>query len=201
MQRKFHDIPQNNDDWLNMRMGRFTASAFKELFGTKTNVGYKKAIYRLAYERLTGESPEEMFQSEYMKRGHELEPFAVESYEERNMVETSPGGFWTLGDRIGASPDRHVGDDGMLEIKCPAYNTQIDYLLSGKLPSVYKWQVVGQMYVADRDWVDFFSYHPKLAPLQVRVNRDEKLESELVKTLEASIEAAEKVFNKLKGKE
>ena len=197
MQREFHNIGQNNDDWLDMRLGRFTASTFKDLFMGPKTATHEKAIYKPVFERLTGEAPES-FSSAYMERGHALEPFAVESYEMETFRETSNGGFWTYGDWIGASPDRMVGSDGILEAKCPAFNTIMNYLLKEELPPVYKWQVHGQMHVTDRDWCDFISYHPQFKLLIVRVHRDEKTEAELIKKLSESIEKAESIFNQLK---
>lgn len=164
----------------------------------KQTAGYQKAIYQPVYERLTGESPES-FSSDYMDRGHELEPFAVEAYEMETFTETSNGGFWSLGEWIGDSPDRMVGDEGILEIKSPAFNTMINYLLKKELPDTYKWQVHGHMYVTGRDWCDFMSYHPKLKPLIIRVERDEKMIRELEEKLFESIDKAQSILNKLKA--
>jgi len=196
MLRKFHDIEQNTDEWLELRRGRFTASTFKDLFLKPTTAGFEKAIYKPVYERLTGESPES-FSSSYMDRGHELEPFAVARYESDTFAETSNGGFWTLGDWIGDSPDRHVEDDGILEVKCPAFNTMINYLLSKKLPPIYRWQVVGHMMCSGRDWVDFMAYHPRLTPLVIRIHRDEKVEAELTEKLVECIDRAQTLFDRL----
>lgn len=197
MLREFHNVPQNTDEWLTMRQGRFTASTFKDLFMGSTTAGFEKAIYKPVYERLTGESPE-FFSSGYMERGHEIEPLAADWYAMDTFAEVSNGGFWTLGDWIGCSPDRLVGSDGGLEIKAPAFNTMINYLLKKQLPTIYKWQVVGHMLCTDRDWWDFLAYHPKLTPLVVRVHRDEKIESELTAKLKECIEQAESLLLKLK---
>jgi putative phage-type endonuclease len=196
--REFHDIQQNTDEWLALRRGKFTASTFKDLFMKETTAGHEKAIYSPVYERLTGESPES-FSSGYMQRGHELEPFAVQQYETDTFSQTTNGGFWQVGEWVGDSPDRMVENDGILEIKCPAFNTMINYLLNGKLPSTYKWQVVGHMYASDRDWCDFMAYHPKLTPMLLRVHRDEKTEAELVAKLAESVEKAQALMVKLEG--
>jgi putative phage-type endonuclease len=197
MKRKFHNVDQNSEEWFNLRLGRFTASTFKDLFMGKTTKGYEKAIYKPVFERLTNESPES-FSSEYMERGHEMEPLAKDCYEQETFNEVSNGGFFALGEWIGASPDGLIDNDGVLEIKSPAYNTMINYLLTGKLPSIYKWQVHGQLYVTGRQWCDFMAYHPKLKPLIIRINRDESLIEELeVKMLE-SIKIAESIIETIK---
>ena len=193
--REFHDVEQGTEEWLEMRRGRFTASTFADLFMKDTTAGFEKAIYKPVYERLTGESPES-FTSGYMERGNELEPLAVEEYEMQTFSSATNGGFWTMGEWIGDSPDRMV-DDGVLEVKCPAYNTMINYLLKGELPRQYKWQVVGHMMCTDRDWCDFMAYHPALPALILRVNRDEKTEAELSAKLAECIERAESLMSDL----
>ena len=95
MQRKFHNINQNSDEWDSLRLGRFTASAFKDLFMGKSTAGYEKAIYLPVFERVTGETPDSFYGS-FMERGHELEPFAIEQYEMDNFVEIDNGGFWSF---------------------------------------------------------------------------------------------------------
>ncbi len=194
---KHHDIKQNSEEWLAIRMGKFTASTFSDLFMKPTTATYQKAIYKVVYERLTGERPED-FTNDYMERGKELEHVAAEQYEIDNFVKTSAPGFYELNEWVGCSPDRLVGEDGLLEIKCPAYNTMINYMLSAKLPHQYKWQVHGQMYVTGRKWVDFMAYHPKLKPLIIRVERDEKLIKELETVLNESIEKAKDIIDKIK---
>lgn len=200
MKQVYHNVDQNTDEWFNLRLGRFTASSFKDLFMKKTTIGYEKAIYKTVFERLTGEAPEN-FSSMYMERGHELEPLAVDAYQEETFNDVVNGGFFSLGEWIGASPDGLVGENGILEIKSPAYNTMINYLLKNQLPSIYKWQVQGQLYVTDREWCDFMAFHPKLKPLILRINRDEK-EIEILKSkLTDAIEIASNIYIKLKENE
>jgi putative phage-type endonuclease len=191
-----YKVDQNTDEWMELRRGKFTASSFADLFAKDTTAAYQKAIYRVVYERMTGEQPES-FQNDYMKRGHELEPLAIAEYERQTFAEVQPGGFWELNEFVGASPDGLVGDDGLIEVKCPAYNTMIEYLLNPKLPSQYKWQVHGQLLVTGRQWVDFTAYHPKLKMLTIRIDRDELLINELNNVLEVSIEKVKQIINKL----
>jgi putative phage-type endonuclease len=166
-----HEIEQNTEEWMAIRQGKFTASSFADLFATKTTAQYRKAIRSVVYERLTGESPES-FKSDYMERGHELEPLAIEAYETYSFSTVTNGGFCELNEWIGASPDGFVGDDGQIEIKCPAYNTFIDYLMSQKVPSEYSYQIQGQLYITGRKWCDFVAYHPRLPLIVVRVYPD-----------------------------
>ena len=70
---KFYDIDQNSDDWADLRRGKFTASTFADLFMDKKTATYQKAIIKVAYEIVTGES-EESYSNKWMQRGHEKEP-------------------------------------------------------------------------------------------------------------------------------
>ena len=192
-----HVIEQNTPEWLQLRVGRFTASSIKDLFMAKTTAGYQKAIYGLAFERLTGESPES-YSNDAMERGHQMEPLARQAYELETFNTVEDGGFFTMGEWLGCSPDGLVGDDGLLEIKSPAYNTMIGYLLDPKLPSIYKWQVHSQMWITGRQWCSFMCYHPKLKSIIIRIDRDEKLIKELSDKVEESIEEVKRIIEKIR---
>lgn len=194
----YHDIPQNSDEWFALRTGKFTASTFKDLFMGKTTQGYQDAIYKVAFERLTNESPES-FTNEWMQRGTELEPEARAWYEFERDVKVLNGGFFEYNDWIGASPDGLVGEDGLLEIKCPKYSTLMNYLMNKELPKNYYYQVHGQMLVSDRQWCDFIAYHPKLPRLVLRVERNKEIDNEILDKLFEGIKQVEKIINKLKG--
>jgi putative phage-type endonuclease len=192
-----HKVQQNTEEWMELRRGKFTASTFKDLFAKETTAAYQKAIYRVAFEIATGEQPES-FSNEYMERGHELEPAAIECYRMETFNDVEPGGFFEFNEYIGASPDGLIGSDGILEVKCPAYNTMIEYIIKQKLPSQYKWQVHGQLFVTGRKWCDFIAYHPKLKPVIIRIERDDDLMNELDQKLNESIEKVQTILKLIK---
>lgn len=206
MQRQHHKIDQNTDEWFELRLGRFTASTFGDLFMDKKTAGYQKAIYKPVYERLTGEMPE-TFTSSYMERGHEIEGLAAEWYEMDTFQEVKKAGFWTIDKWIGASPDRLVDGNGLLEIKAPAYNTMMDILI-GEHPieKRYFWQCYGQIATTGREWCDLLYFHPKLEPVKIRFNRDdenedgEKYVDLLGMEVFESIEKAKVIYDQLKRK-
>ena len=197
MKRKFHDVQQTSPEWFELRKGRFTASTFKDLFAKPATQTYRDVIYQVAFERITNTTPEN-FVTEWMKRGSELEPIARELYELQTYNYVRNGGFFELGEWIGASPDGLIGEDGIIEIKCPKYTTFIDYVLNGSLPTAYKWQVHGQLYVADRQWCDFVAYHPNMPLFVHRVYRDEKMIKELTDQIELAINDAMSIIKQLK---
>ena len=193
---KWHDVEQNSEEWQELRKNKFTASMFADLFMKKETAGYKKAIRKVVFERLTGESPES-FKSEYMDRGHELESAAKEAYEMYSFETVKPGGFFELNEWVGASPDGLVGEDGQIEIKSPAYNTFIDYLLSGRVPTEYTYQIQGQLYVTGRKWSDFVAYHPNLPLIVKRVYPDPIMIKEIKIALNIAIEEAKEMIDKI----
>jgi predicted phage-related endonuclease len=91
----------------------------------------------------------------------------------------------------GASPDGLVGEDGLLEIKCPNTATHIETLLSQSVPGKYNTQMQFQMACTGRQWCDFVSFDNRLPDeLQLfvkRVPRDnefiKQMEDEVVKFL------------------
>ena len=186
---KHYDVLQNEEEWLALRQGKFTASSFADLFATKTTAQYKKAIRKVVFERLTGESPES-FNSEYMERGHELEQAAKEAYELYSFNTVKDGGFFELSEWVGASPDGLIDQDGQIEIKSPAYNTFIDYIISRKVPTEYTYQIQGQLLVTGRAWCDFVAYHPKLPLIVIRVMPDQVIFEQIKTTLETAINEA-----------
>jgi len=83
----------------------------------------------------------------------------------------------------GMSPDGLVGEDGMLEIKCPNTATHIDFLITEKIPKKYQDQMQWQMACSGRAWCDYISFDPRmpehLNKLIIRVERDDKYIQEM----------------------
>ena len=66
-----------------------------------------------------------------------------------------------------------MGDDGLLEIKVPKDSTHVGYLLAEPVDQAYYPQIMGQLWIAERQWLDLLSYHPEMPPALIRVERDE----------------------------
>jgi len=191
------ECEQGTDAWLAARLGIPSASMYAKIITTqgKWSTQADSYINQLVAEKLTGETTP-FYQNEHMTRGTELEPDARQMYEFITGAEVQEVGF-CLHDTLeaGASPDGLVGEDGGLEIKCPAPATHVEYLRGNKLPSKYKQQVMGCLWITGREWWDFMSYHPNMKPLIVRVERDEDYIAELeacvskaVKLIEENVE-------------
>ena len=91
----------------------------------------------------------------------------------------------------GASPDGLVGDDGLVEIKCPNTATHIETLLNQAVPAKYITQMQFQMACTGRKWCDFVSFDPRMPEKTrlfiKRVERDNgfiaEMEKEIIKFL------------------
>jgi putative phage-type endonuclease len=169
-------IEQRSNEWFAARIGKVTASKVADVIA-KTQSGYaaSRANYmaQLVCERLTGQR-EEFFISGAMQHGTDTEPLARAAYESRYDVLVDEVGFVPHPsiEMAGASPDGLVGDDGLLEIKCPNTATHIDTLLTQTVPSKYNTQMQFQMACTGRSWCDFVSFDNRLPEeLQLFVKR------------------------------
>lgn len=180
----FHDVQQNEEEWLQLRLGKITASKYGVIMANEEKSfgePAKRYALQLALERITGNRAEFSFSNEHMERGHEQEPIARMLYEEERFVEVTNGGFFDHGE-YGDSPDGLVNDSGVVEIKSVIAPTHYDTLLRGSYDPAYRWQLIGHLDGTERDWVDFVSYcaeFPSEKQLIVHRLYKEEHESEL----------------------
>jgi putative phage-type endonuclease len=174
------DVDQRSEEWLIARRGIATASNFSKVITSqgKRSTQISNYAFELAADRFMDEI-EENFQSHAMKRGEELEPVAKTFYEIHSGNDVTECGFYktTLddGSEIGCSPDGLIGEDGLIEIKCPLKSQHMKNLTSDKLPTEYIAQVQGQLFIMDRKWCDFVSFNPSFKEgFQLKVFRVEK---------------------------
>lgn len=180
---KTYDCQQGSQEWLRLRAGVPTASQFDSILtpGGKPSTSAVPYMHKLLVERILGR-PTVEFVSTWMERGHAVEAEAVSFYEFQRDVETVKVGFMTNdAGTIGASPDRLIPmGDGLLEIKVPSPHIHLGYLIGNKtVDEKYKPQVQGQLWIAEKEWLDIVSYHPEMPPALIRVQRDEEYISKL----------------------
>lgn len=168
------DVEQGSEAWYKARLGIPTASRFDEII-TPSKWQLSKSSTRYAHELIASTIlgyDVNMVSSGFMTRGVELEQKAVDYYELHHDRETEQVGFILRDDgHVGCSPDRLVGDDGLLEIKCPSAAVHIGYLLNESIG--YTAQVQGQLWLTERAWCDTLSYNPDLPSCIVREERNE----------------------------
>jgi hypothetical protein len=198
-------IIQGSDEWDAIRLTRFTSSEWHKLMDCgkrpmtpaelaarpKTGKGSKttlvpdpsqmsaagiKYIRKKVWETLTGKRLPEAYAFPLVY-GKETEPEAAIYYEQKFGVETTIVGFQVFGDHAGGSPDRLIGDDEGLEIKCPSSDEQIDYLmltdhydLKRNYPEYY-WQCVSLMLFTNRKVWNFSTYDPRMKEEKHKLTR------------------------------
>jgi len=168
-----HDeIEQGSSEWHALRLGKVTASRVSDVIAkTKTGWGAGRANYaaELISERMTGVGAEK-FTNAAMDWGSatEAEARAAYTFYSGNSVRTIAFVDHPSIAMSGASPDGLIGDDGLVEIKCPNTATHIDTLLRASIPGKYISQMQWQMACAERTWCDFVSYDPRL-PEELRL--------------------------------
>jgi len=182
---------QRTTEWHTARLGKVTASRVSDVIAkTKTGYGASRAnlMADLIVERLTGQ-PASTFTNAHMEWGTEQEPHARAAYSARTGELVEEVGFIDH-PRItnsGASPDGLVGDEGLVEFKCPATATHLDTLLAGEVPSKHIAQIQWQMACTKRKWCDFVSYDPRLPEhLRMFVKRVER-DDTYIATLEGEV--------------
>ena len=180
-------MEQRTEEWFNARLGKVTASRIADLMA-KTKSGYSASrdnyMAQLTIERLT-QKPTEGYTNAAMQWGTDQEPFARAAYETKTGQLVTEVGFIVHPeiDQAGASPDGLVGDEGMVEIKCPESKTMIETLLSDKVPDKYFKQMQWQMACTVRKWCDYVVFDPRMPEnLQLcirRVERDDYIIDEI----------------------
>ncbi|PJI73922.1 lambda exonuclease family protein [Pseudomonas asiatica] len=189
-------MEQRSAEWFAARLGCVTASRVKDVMasgrGGAPSATRKNYMMELLCERLTGQSGgADLSRNAAVQRGVELEPFACMAYEADKglmVVETGLVMHPTISG-FGASPDGLVGDDGVLEIKCPNTATHIATMQSERHDPQYEWQMLAQMACTGRAWADFASYDDRLPePLQYVCHRFER-DFKRIREMESEIRA------------
>lgn len=190
------EIVQGSPEWFAVRLGKVTASRVADVVAkTKTGWGASRANYKaeLVAERLTGTTADS-YTNGAMQWGIDHEPDARAAYEFRTDAEVETIGFVSHPSiaMSGASPDGLVGDDGLLEIKCPNTATHIDTLRTRMVPGKYITQIQWQLACTGRAWCDFVSFDPRMpedmSVLILRVERDAEQIAELEREVSAFLD-------------
>lgn len=170
-------MDQRSHEWHQARVGKITASRFRDVMSRKKpTAAQAKAghpgdpsaertsyLWQTVIERLTGQHMT-IYETAAMRWGTEQEPMARLSYQsETGLMVTECGFVQHEAMPVGCSPDGMVGDDGLIEIKCP-FNSQnhLQTVLDG-MPSDHLAQIQGQLWLTGRRWCDFVSYDSRLS--------------------------------------
>lgn len=211
------NIYQGTPEWFNDRLFHFTSSELYKLMtkpkskqdqeAGKPSKTAEEYIFEKLAEDLTGRYNDSL-DTKAMKWGETYEPEARIAYESASGNKVDLCGFIEWSRMFGGSPDGLVGEDGIIEIKCPFNSSnhvrylllENQYELNGLKPEYYA-QIQGNLLVTGRKWCDFISYDPRCVRAEfglkiLRVNRDE----EFIKRIKEALDRAEAIKEQITGR-
>lgn len=161
-----HNTPQNSDEWLQQRIGKFTGS---------------NAIKLLKYGRTDRArvEPKEFQGNRWTRRGHELEPYAIAAYEQVKDVKVDRPGFITNDEY----PDCLFSPDGLhentvVEVKCFGEKRHNE-INAKNIPDEIKAQVHFGMIMCELEYANLVLFNPDIEPKKalkiIKVIRDGRL--------------------------
>ncbi len=171
-----HDVEQGSAEWHKLRAGRPTSSLFGNIItGTgKPSDSLDAYAHTLATEKFFGGPIDDGWQgNRFTEAGHKLEVEAKADYAMTRQVSIVEVGFIT--DDLmkwGTSTDGLVNNDGLVEVKSlikTRWASLLTYLgIHNKIPPEYVPQLQGELFVAERAWVDIVFYNPAAEPIIFR---------------------------------
>lgn len=187
------ECEQGSPEWHAERLGKASASRMSDLTAkTKSGWSASRANYaaELVAERLTGTAAER-YTNAAMAWGTDHEGEARQLYELMSDCSVATVGC-VIHPTISmscASPDGLIGNDGLVEIKCPNTATHIETLLGAEIDGKYIKQMQWQMACCGRQWCDFVSFDPRLpGEMQLHVTRVMR-DPEMIAVLEKEVTA------------
>lgn len=165
-------MEQRSTEWHAARKGRITGSAVGAILGLSPFENRYAVMRRMVREYWGFDS--ERKDSPALDWGIANEAAARMDYTMETGNPVREAYFVTYEDWLGASPDGYIGNDGLLEIKCPYSLRDADRpeFKPIEAQSHYIAQMHIQMFVTGALWCDFFQWAPRGSKLQ-RVERDE----------------------------
>lgn len=187
-----YEFPQGSTEWLDARLGVVSASNMtrvvnesgkqrKAKSGGGLSQGAETYLHELLAEWLIG-MPVKAEANQFMERGTEMEEEAACWYAFEYGADVRTCGFFTTDcGRVGASPDRLCGTDGLLEIKVPGIVNHVANML--KMTNEYDVQIQTQLFCTGRKWCDLLSYNPTLKSMVRRIEYDAEFTGNLHESL------------------
>lgn len=153
---KIHNCEQGTEEWLQCRLGKLTGSVAYTI--AVKGKGLDTLCLEKATELLTGIIPDG-YKNDAMQHGNDYEAEARSIYELETGNKVVQVGFCEDNEYVGVSPDGLVGNDGLIEIKCPQDKTYTQYLIDMKIKPEYYAQMQMQMLITKRIWCDYVVYN------------------------------------------
>ena len=158
-------LQQRTAAWHAARKNKLTASNLGGLIGLCSWCTRQET-----YNRLTGKSTFEG--NEATRWGNDNEQNAINDYQTATGCLVEPSGLHvhTAHMWLAGSPDGLVGEEGMIEVKCPFYRK----VAHSTIPMHYYIQIQALMEIIGRKWCDFVSWTPNGFKVH-RVTADKEL--------------------------
>ena len=189
------NIEQRSPEWFEARKGRITGSVVGAILGLNP---YKNAADVMRDMLADAAGKQREFQgNDATAWGTMNESGAIFDYEMETGNKVEKCGFYTFEEWLGASPDGLVGDDGLIEVKCP-YRLKNDESPAFKTAAeqpYYLAQIQIQLLVTGRQWCDFWQWSPNGISLE-KVPKDAKW---LARAMPVLREFYEKYLARLSG--
>ena len=199
----YNDIHQRSEEWHNIRLGRVGGSESSVLsVKGKSESGLGAAaftlLYEKAYEIIQEEPVKENIVTFAMQRGMDLEPEAIHEYELSKMVKVDQVGYILNSDYkyAGYSPDGLVGEDGLIEVKCPGNSEFMRQIITNEIPKQYFFQMQWGMFISGRKWCDYVVYNPDYDKSPMYIDRVDRIEK-TIETLKANYLAFESELDEI----
>ncbi|QEE12087.1 YqaJ viral recombinase family protein [Bartonella krasnovii] len=205
-------MEQRTAEWFQARLGKVTASNVYNVL-SKTAKGMPTSKYedykiKLMTERLT-EEISQSYITPAMQWGIDYEEDPLREYAFIYDTEVTRCGFIqhpTI-QMAGASPDGLIGEDGLIEIKCPQSSNHLRFFIDSNIKPEYITQMQFQMACTGRKWCDFMSYNPnfvgKSTGLRMkikRINRDEEQIEQINQAVEIFLAEIDQEMQKILAK-
>ncbi|WP_208442486.1 lambda exonuclease family protein [Bartonella raoultii] len=205
-------MEQRSAEWFQARLGKVTASNIYNILsktakGTPTSK-YEDYKIKLITERLT-EEISQSYITPAMQWGIKHEEEALKEYAFIYDTEVIKCGFIqhpTI-EMAGASPDGFVGEDGLIEIKCPQSPNHVRFFIDDTIKPEYTAQMQFQIACTGRKWCDFISYDPRFtgdkSHLRMkikRIHRDDKHIEQINQAVESFLTEIEQEIQRISTK-
>ena len=150
----------NEDEWLEARLGRITGTRLKDL--VRRGSGYKIGFYEIIAERIAIPTNAE----NVMDRGKRLEDEALERFAKETKKKVSNDlVIWHRDDdeSIAVSPDGSVGKTETIECKCLSSARHLEAWITKEIPADYEMQALQYFIVNEKlKTLYFVFYDPRM---------------------------------------
>lgn len=154
------DVKQRSTEWLEQRKGKITGSRVGAILGLSPFNKPKDVMRAMVRDYHGAES--EFVGNIATNYGTANEPAATFDFELETGLNVDETGFHVHQEHVwlGASPDGFIGDDALIEIKCPfSKRESADFVSYVEQPHYYA-QMQIEMYCTGRKLCHFFQWSP-----------------------------------------